>query len=235
MIPLTPDPVNDHNQAEDLILAYAIVGIPSRYLQVQNTFDQEDLGGVYNPGYPDSPPLTFTPSHLLSPPSPVVMNPECYDLNLNIWIQSPPSLLQHQDPYLQSNIPPLNFESSSMIYPNQMYSNEIELSDWNPSLIHECSDNSQSFQPDFIHPLPPSYAPNITSTNEVCFQTLADNFWFDAAENGSFFVKNELSQISGFVSGNLLEWGFSHPLGVILKHHRNPLTCCFILHSGIIW
>lgn len=61
-----------------------------------------------------------------------------------------------------------------------------------------------------------------------------ENFVMHTTENGSFFIENELSEISGFVSSNLQHWGFSHPLGQVLKNKRG-LSCCFVLHSGNIW
>ncbi|XP_032777925.1 uncharacterized protein LOC116916707 [Daphnia magna] len=60
-----------------------------------------------------------------------------------------------------------------------------------------------------------------------------ENFLMHTTENGSFFIENELSAISGFVSGSLQDWGFSHPLGQILKNKRG-LSCCFVLPSGIV-
>ncbi|KAI9564869.1 hypothetical protein GHT06_008610 [Daphnia sinensis] len=58
-----------------------------------------------------------------------------------------------------------------------------------------------------------------------------DNFVMHTTENGSFFIENKLSEISGFVSCSLQDWGFSHPLGQVLKNKRG-LACCFVLPSG---
>jgi hypothetical protein len=64
--------------------------------------------------------------------------------------------------------------------------------------------------------------------------SIPENCMIHTADNGSFFIENKLSEISGFVSGKLLDWGFSHPLGHVLKNKRG-LSCCFILHSGTPW
>ncbi|XP_046462702.1 uncharacterized protein LOC124208878 [Daphnia pulex] len=50
-------------------------------------------------------------------------------------------------------------------------------------------------------------------------------------ENGSFFIENMLSEISVFSYSNLPNWGFSRPLGYVLKNKRG-LFGCFTLHSG---
>ena len=61
-----------------------------------------------------------------------------------------------------------------------------------------------------------------------------DSLLMHASESGSFFIANEQTQISGFVSSNLQDWGFSHPLGEVLKSRR-VINCCFVLHSGNVW
>jgi len=64
--------------------------------------------------------------------------------------------------------------------------------------------------------------------------SMPENFTMYSAENSSFFIENKLSEISAFVYNNLPDWGFSHPLGHVLKNKRG-LFGSFILHSGNAW
>jgi hypothetical protein len=61
-----------------------------------------------------------------------------------------------------------------------------------------------------------------------------ENFMMYTTENGSFFIENMLSEISVFAYNNLPNWGFSHPLGYVLKNKRG-LFGCFTLHAGKAW
>ncbi|EFX66185.1 hypothetical protein DAPPUDRAFT_332445 [Daphnia pulex] len=61
--------------------------------------------------------------------------------------------------------------------------------------------------------------------------SMPENFMMYTAENGSFFIENKLSEISAFADNNLTNWGFSHPMGHVLKNKRG-LFGCFTLHSG---
>ena len=64
--------------------------------------------------------------------------------------------------------------------------------------------------------------------------SMPEDFMMYTAENGSFFIENMLSEISVFSYSNLPNWGFSHPLGHVLKNKRG-LFGCFTLHSGKAW
>ncbi|XP_057370262.1 uncharacterized protein LOC130691346 [Daphnia carinata] len=68
-------------------------------------------------------------------------------------------------------------------------------------------------------------------SENFCGSARPENFVMHTTENGSFFIENELSEISGFVSSSLQNWWFSHPLGQVLKNKRG-LSCCFVLPSG---
>ena len=88
----------------------------------------------------------------------------------------------------------------------------------------------------YAHCLPP------TGTQSQDFQyypnpydaVTPDGLLMHTAESGSFFIANEQTQTSGFVSSNLQDWGFSNPLGEVLKSRR-VINCCFVLHSGNVW
>ena len=155
----------------------------------------------------------------------VPMNTLSYDLNASNFVQQACMSPYQQD--LQGHImcisadfPLLNHESQEQILPqhqnyygpeNQLLSENLLYTQSSPSVSND-DGHAQHYGNNYNASMPHNFL----------------------SENGSLLMENEKSKKSGFVSSNLQEWGFSHPLGEILKNKRG-MSCCFILHSGNIW
>lgn len=78
------------------------------------------------------------------------------------------------------------------------------------------------------------YDSSPTQTNEFSHSQELENSFVPIVDEHPFFFESKTSKISGFLSNSHLGWGFSHPLGIVLRY-GNIFNCCFILHSGITW
>ena len=181
------------------------------------------------------------------------VNPVNHDPNVSYFMQ-PPSMSQLQqniamcvhanlassNTYCTTNLPfhpqsdylseykqwPIDqsSESSNEIYPESPIRNQPEICSSLPYFP------DTPFLPVGIHQ---GDELQVSPLNVWNAESMPKNFVMHTAENGSFFIENKLSEISGFVYGNS-DWGFSHPLGHVLKNKRGLLGV-FILHSGNAW
>ncbi len=181
-------------------------------------------------------------------------NPLNYDPNVNPVMQSANMALYQQD--LQGSMCVCTDITTS-----HNYSQENNLPQHQNYFLSESQPFEQHYGPhqlskDFNEPKNQSMSPEnlldafmlpAASTQFQNFQvgpqqyygnnystSLPDNLLMHISGNGSLFIENEQSRTSGFVSSNLQDWGFSHPLGEVLKTRRGPF-CCFLLHSGTVW
>lgn len=173
-----------------------------------------------------------------------------YELNSNNFIQ-PCSMALHQQDF-QSHIcyPSTIFSSNLNYFENMIYENNIFDASSNVQqqpVKHEVfSDSSITCQEncEIQDPLRASIRNCLSVVKNSDDQNhygelrsqvgISNTFCMITARNGFFFIGNEITETSAFVSNKLLEWGFSQPLGLALTSKRS-LCCCFVLHSGNLW
>ncbi|XP_046447318.1 uncharacterized protein LOC124196342 isoform X2 [Daphnia pulex] len=173
-----------------------------------------------------------------------------YNLNAGYVMQSPHMALFQQDTAMcvHANLAPSNSYCTKSLpfHPQTTHLNEHQ--HWPVPQIPETSyeiypeslpfNQPESYDPHSYFPDTPFLPVGIHGGDE--FQglplhsdndSMPENFMMYTAENGSFLIENKLSEISAFAYKNLPDWGFSHPLGHVLKNKRG-LFGCFTLHSG---